>query len=440
MPARPSSAPVIGLCLLALILEGYDLLMYGTVVPSLLTYAPWNLDAAAVGMLGSLAGLGMLVGALVAAAVADRWGRRRTLLIAVTVFSVAMGLCAFAPTPTVFGIGRLAVGLGAGVLMPTAAATLIEFSSPGTRARSVSLGFVGTSIGGILAGVLSLWLVPAYGFRAMFLAGLLPALVFLPLMLKHLPESPAYLLAAARREDAAAVTTRYGLELPPDAGPTTAAHDRGVRALFTAGRTPATLLFWGMTLLCLLVLFGVATWLPALMKSAGYPLGAALSFLLTLNVGGALGAVAGGMLADRYGLKPVIAAFFLSAAAALLLVATTPPLAVIYLLVLVAGLGTTGTQILLNTFIGSHYPTACRTTGLGMALGVGRIGAIVGPSYGGILVSLGVGTTWQLLAFAAPAAVGAVLTTLAPRQTRLASPTAVSTVSAPEPSDRKALS
>jgi len=92
MRARISpAAPVVGLCLMALVLEGYDLLMYGTVVPSLLTYAPWDLDATDVGMLGSLTGIGMLVGALLAAAVADRWGRRRTLLAAVITFSTAMG-------------------------------------------------------------------------------------------------------------------------------------------------------------------------------------------------------------------------------------------------------------------------------------------------------------------------------------------------------------
>ncbi|MDI9907740.1 MULTISPECIES: MFS transporter [Rhodococcus] len=414
----PPSAPVVGLCLMALILEGYDLLMYGTVVPSLLNYAPWDLEATDVGMLGSLVGVGMLVGALLAAAVADRWGRRRTILAAVLVFSAATGLCAIAPTPAIFGAGRLLVGLGAGVLMPTAAATLIEFATPGARARSVALGFVGTSIGGIFAGVLSLWLVPEYGFRAMFLAGMVPALVFLPMMLRYLPESPAYLAARGQHDAAAAIADRYGLDLPAAPAPEPACiptHERGLRALFGNERTLATLLFWAMTLVCLLVLFGVATWLPALMKSAGYPLGAALSFLLVLNVGGAVGALVGAMLADRYGIKPVTAAFFLSAALSLLAIATTPPLAVVYLLVLLAGLGTTGTQILLNTYIGTFYPASCRATGLGMALGVGRIGAIVGPTYGGLFVSLGANTTWQLFAFAVPAVVGAALTLLVPR-------------------------
>ncbi|QSE81162.1 MFS transporter [Rhodococcus koreensis] len=436
MTARPTTAPVIGLCLMALVLEGYDLLMYGTVVPSLLAYAPWQLDATDVGMLGSLTGVGMLVGALVAAGVADRWGRRRTLLAAVLVFSAAMGVCALAPTPAVFGVGRMAVGVGAGVLMPTAASTLIEFSHSRTRARSVAMGFVGTSIGGILAGVLSLWLVPTFGFRAMFVAGLVPALLFLPLMLRYLPESPAYLTARGRTTAATAIAARYGLE--PEPATSTGPHsERRLRALFGSERTTATLLFWGMTLVCLLVLFGVATWLPALMKSAGYPLGAALSFLLTLNVGGAVGALGGAALADRYGIKPVTALGFLCAAVSLILIATGPPIAVVYLLVLLAGVGTTGTQILLNTFIGGHYPAACRTTGIGMALGVGRIGAIIGPTYGGFFVAVGAGTTWQLLAFAAPAVVGAALAALVPLRRDDVNPTPA--VSATDPTDREAV-
>jgi AAHS family benzoate transporter-like MFS transporter len=250
----------------------------------------------------------------------------------------------------------------------------------------------------------------------MFLAGLVPALLFLPLMLKYLPESPAYLLAHGRPDDAVAVAAHYGLEHPVAVTAAADGHTGGLRALFGADRAAATVLFWVMTLLCLLVLFGVATWLPALMKAAGYPLGAALSFLLTLNIGGAVGGLAGAALADRFGVKPITAVSFLCAAASLLAIALSPPTAVVYVLVLLAGVGTTGTQILLNTFVGGYYPASCRTTGLGMALGVGRLGAIIGPTYGGLFVALGAGISWQLAAFAAPAVIGALLTALVPRR------------------------
>ncbi|MBA8963676.1 AAHS family benzoate transporter-like MFS transporter [Rhodococcus percolatus] len=148
------------------------------------------------------------------------------------------------------------------------------------------------------------------------------------------------------------------------------------------------------------------------MRSAGYPLGPSLSFLLTRNLGGAVGALGGAVFADRYGIK----------------------LAVVYLLVLLAGVGTTGTQILLSTFIGGHYPAWSRATGLG----VGRIGAIVGPTYGGVPVAIGTGTNWKLAAFAAPAAVGAILTVLVPQRTPIHRSAQTRRPSAAADVDRKA--
>lgn len=124
--------------------------------PSLLTYEPWGLDPTAVGFLGSAAVFGMGAGALLAASMGDRWGRRRTIICSVVLFSVAMGLCAFATSPEIFGIGRFVVGLGAGALMPTAMAILLEFSPPNRRARSAAISFVGVGFGGMASGLLPL--------------------------------------------------------------------------------------------------------------------------------------------------------------------------------------------------------------------------------------------------------------------------------------------
>lgn len=423
MPDRARTSPIVGLCLVALILEGYDILMYGSVVPSLQSYKPWGLNAAEIGVLGSLTGFGMLAGALGATAVADRWGRRRTLLTAAIIFSAAMGLCAVAPSPQLFGVGRFVVGLGAGAIMPTAAALLFEFSPTQAHGRSVGLGFVGTAIGGVLAGVLSVWLIPVYGFRSMFVAGLVPGIVLVPALMRFLPESPAYLFSQGRHAESMTIAKRYGLDSPSVLATIETKPGSRVRALFGTGRAMTTVMFWCMALLSLLVLFGVATWLPTVMKSSGYPLGTSLLFLVALMVGAGVGAAGGGALGDRFGLKPITAIFFLLAALSLLLIITRPPVAVIYVLVIVAGVGTIGTQVVLNALIGSHYPAASRETGIGSALAVGRVGAIIGPTYGGFLVGFSVGPTWQLIAFAVPSILGAALTVLLPRT----SPVAVTT-------------
>ncbi|WP_231706880.1 MFS transporter [Tsukamurella sputi] len=379
---------VTGLCLFALILEGYDILMYGLVVPSLLKYAPWGLDTAQVGWLGSIAPLGMLIGALAAAAFGDRLGRRTTLLGAVAVFSAAMLACALTPGYEFFAAGRFGIGLGAGMLMPTAAAAIVEATPAALRNRMVTIGFAGTCVGGILAGVLSLWLVPAFGFRAMFWAGAIPAVALLPLLWRYFPTDTR----AAGSDDTA------------PAGPVAR-----TAQVFRAGGVRITVGFWIAMALCLLLVFGVAAWLPKLMQNAGYGLAAALSFLLILNIGALAGTLAGGALADRFGIRGVTAAFFLGAGAALLALAAQPSTAIAYALVLVAGAGTTGTQILLNAYVAAHYPASCRSAGVGLALGVGRLGAIAGPTYGAWIIGAGAGYGWQITAFAVPALLGAVV-------------------------------
>lgn len=409
-----TSAIVVALCFLVLALEGYDLLMYGTVVPSLLSDTTWNLEPSTVGVLGSLVAFGMLFGALGAAAVGDRWGRRRTIIMSVCAFSVAMAGCALAPTPETFGVFRFLIGLGAGALMPTVVAILVEFSAPRRRTLTSALGFAGVGVGGMLAGLISLWLVPSFGFRGMFAAGATPLVAVLPLLLRYLPESPSFLLAQGDRIRAMTVASKYGVVLTEDETGVSAERRRGVRALFMEGRWAATLLFWSATAFCLLVLFGVAAWLPALMNAAGYGLRSSLSFVLVLNAGAVLGALVASKLADRWGVKPVTVAGFGAAAISLALLSVAPPAWAVYLLVAVAGFGTTGTQLLLNTFVAVYYPARLRTTGLGMSLCVGRFGAILGPTYGGLLVTAGLSSSTQFYAFALPAVVGGIAAALVP--------------------------
>lgn len=389
----PDSRGVTILCLLTLVLEGYDVVMYGTVVPALLTYEPWHLTVSDVGWLGSILGVGMLVGALLAAGFGDRLGRRRTLLIAVTVFSAAMAVCGATSSYEMFAAMRFVVGVGTGFLMPTAAAAIVEYAPEQWRNRAVSLGFAGTAIGGIAAGLLSMWLIGAFGFRSMFWAGALPAVVLVPALWFLFPKT-----SADEARGTSAFETSGGA---PKVGPSQVFHAAGIRA---------TLSFWILMVLCLLLIFGTAAWLPKLMGGAGYSVAAALAFLLVLNIGALTGTLAGGWLADRFGVQTIITAGFLAAGLALFVLIFKPPSLIAYLLVVIAGAGTVGTQILLNAYVASSYPPSCRAAGVGLALGVGRLGAIAGPTYGGYVISAGAGYGWQLAAFAIPAVAAAAIT------------------------------
>lgn len=152
------------------------------------------------------------------------------------------------------------------------------------------------------------------------------------------------------------------------------------------------------------------------MRKAGYPLGSSLAFLLVLNAGAIVGAIGASRVADRIGSKPVTTAAFIVATASILLLSIEFPTSALFLLVAVAGLGSVGTQILVNGYVATHYPDTTRATALGWSLGIGRIGAIQGPVLGGLVVGSSLGFEWNFYLFAAFAALGAVLIVAVPRR------------------------
>ena len=187
-----------------------------------------------------------------------------------------------------------------------------------------------------------------------------------------------------------------------------------VRSLLSPPNLVATLLFWGASFLGLLLIYGLNTWLPQIMREAGYDLGSALSFLLALNLGAVAGTAVAAWIADRRGLKPVSVVAFLAATVTIGALAFEPSLPAIYALLAVAGVGTIGTQILVNAYVGSYYPAGMRATALGWSLGIGRLGAIVGPTLGGYLLDSELGVDVNFWVFAAAGLLGAVLMALIP--------------------------
>jgi len=178
--------------------------------------------------------------------------------------------------------------------------------------------------------------------------------------------------------------------------------------LFKQGRTLGTLMIWLSFFCCLLMVYALGSWLPKLMASAGYSLGSSLSFLLMLNFGGVVGAIAGGWLGDRYSLPKVVAAYFSVGTVAIALLGFNSPMPVLYLLIGIAGATTIGTQILLYANTAQFYPLAIRSTGLGWASGIGRTGAIVGPLLGGALMAAALPLNMNFLVFAIPGLVAAL--------------------------------
>jgi AAHS family benzoate transporter-like MFS transporter len=183
-------------------------------------------------------------------------------------------------------------------------------------------------------------------------------------------------------------------------------HHEAPKALFQDGRAFSTFMFW-IAFMCLLMVYALGSWLPKLMLQAGYSLGASMLFLFALNIGGMVGAIGGGALADRFHLKPVITSMFVIGAAALILLGFNSPQIVLYSLIALAGAATIGSQILLYTFVAQFYPTTVRSTGMGWASGIGRIGAIIGPVLTGALLTFELPHQMNFLAIAIPGVIAA---------------------------------
>src|SRR5690606_3298556 len=175
-----------------------------------------------------------------------------------------------------------------------------------------------------------------------------------------------------------------------------------VKDLFTENRGPITLLFWGSVFMALVLVYALGNWLPKLMVEAGYDLSTSLVFLLALNIGGMLGAIGGGYLADRFNLAKVLCTLFLSGAIALFLLSYSLPTFVLYICIAIAGAASIGGQILLLAYMSQFYSSNIRATGLGMALGVGRLGAILGPILCGWLLSLSLPINYNFIALSIP--------------------------------------
>jgi AAHS family benzoate transporter-like MFS transporter len=374
-------------------LEGYDLACYGVTVPSLLTEGGIAADKASAGTVGSLVAVGMLVGAAASAALIRRFGSRRLLFGGATLFSVGMLVCAVVPTFALFGAARLVVGVGLGIVLPTVTAYVADLSAPERRSRNVGIMMAGYAGGALSAPLLGAAMLPESSWRWIYVIGAVPAAVLIPAAIRLLPESPVTPSQAAARP---------------------AGDVLGLRPLLARGVRGATLLFWVISFCGLLLVFGISTWLPTIMQTAGYSLGSSLLQTAAMWVGAGVGMVAGGRVADRVGIKPVVVVAFLAGSVSLLLMSTRPALAVLFLLMFVSGLGFIGSQVLTNAFVVTRYPDALRGPAIGWALSVGRLGAITGPVLGAWILSSGLGVQWNFYLFAVPGVLGASLAALVP--------------------------
>jgi AAHS family benzoate transporter-like MFS transporter len=385
------------LCWAAVALEGFDLVVLGVVLPALLKEPTWGLTPNTASTIASVGLIGVMVGAAFVGTITDIIGRRRTVVWTVIIFSILTLACAFAPNPWVFGLLRFLAGLGLGGVLPTAIAMVNEFARTGRGGTATTTLMTGYHVGAVATALLGILVIERYGWEWMFVIGAAPALVLVPLMLRYLPESRHYLLVRA------------------GAAPSTSASDRApaqrsnpIAILFHHGHARTTLAFWITSIMGLLLVYGLNTWLPQIMREAGYALGAALALLLVLNVGAIVGLLFAGQIADKIGNRRSTIAWFVLASVFLALLSIKLPGIGVYVSVLLAGVFVFSAQVLVYAYVSHVYPTSARGTALGTTSAVGRFGAIAGPMLGGVLLTAGIAYPWGFYIFSAVAAVGAV--------------------------------
>lgn len=384
-------AKVLLWCLLILIIDGYDIAVAGIALPSIMQQM--GVNASTAGFMASSALFGMMFGAMVLGTLSDLIGRRWALSIGVMLFSVFTAAAGFTKDPISFSVVRFIAGLGIGGVLPIIVAQMVEYSPKKIRSLMTALMTSGYALGGILAAVLGKQLIGEYGWQVVFIAAGVPVLL-IPFILKLVPESMTYLISRRRNGELAEVARNLqpGVKHPADAQFVVPTADRvagaPVSRLFQDGRGPSTVLFWIAFFSGLFMVYALSSWLTKLMAMAGYSLGSALSFVIALNVGAIIGAVGGGWLADKFNIKWVLVGMYALGGVLLYLMTFQTSTELRYLIIGAVGACTTGAQLVAYAYCGQFYPMSIRSTGIGMASGVGRLGAIAAPLLIGQIIAL----------------------------------------------------
>ena len=417
-PLGPFQYRLIGLALLLLLTDGYDTYAVGYVIPVLSKL--WHVAPASFGAIFSAGIVGLTAGAMVCSPVSDRFGARRVLVGCTVVYAILTLATALAGSwEVLFGL-RFITGLALGGAMPSAIALVADYSRTKLRNVMVAVAVCGFALGGAVGGIVAASTIASFGWESVFILGGVVPLLMVPLLWTLLPESLPRLLAdGAPYTRLRTVVARVapGWEPPPAAAGPGERNRFPVKQLFAAGYTVPTLLIWVVFVCNLLLLYFLSAWLPAVVNASGRSLATGNLTVATYQVGGIIGAVILSVLCDRTGRpQTVLGCAFLGAAAFCLAIGQVgSDTTLLFATAAGAGFCVVGGQIAGNAFVGNYYPVAARATGVGWALGIGRLGSIAGPIVGGILIGLHVTLPVLFAVLAVPALLGSLCVFLVSR-------------------------
>ena len=381
------------LCFCVMLLDGFDTQSIGYAAPAIIK--DWHIDKVLLGPVFSAGLFGLMIGAFVFGTLADHLGRKRTITLCVLIFGCFTLAIIWATNLDQLLVLRFLAGVGLGGAMPNAIALISENMPKHIRATAVTIMVTGFSIGAALGGLLAAKMLAAYGWVAVFYVGGLVPLALVPVLILWLPESVRLLVLMDH--PAAKVAALLRKMVPSaviPAGTTFTVAESKVRGftvwhLFREGRALPTALLWTAFFMNLIGLYFLSNWLPTVINAVGIPVEKAILVTSMFQVGGTVGAITIGRLIDNFGAYRVLTLAFTGASLCIFLIGSqVSSLALLTTAVFCAGFFVVGGQIGANALAGVFYPTAFRSTGVGYALGVGRIGSVIGPLLGGLLLAM----------------------------------------------------
>ncbi len=401
---------ITAICMFIVMAEGYSLVIFGSIKNQLVI--AWNLDSVVIGMLGSAALVGMMVGSLVLGILSDIVGRKQMMIACLAFFSIFTGLAGFATSPFVFVAFYFLAGIGIGGAMPNAMGLLSDFVPKKSRNTLIATAMAGMQLGGILA-PLSALAFGESGWRTTLWMAFLPLLA-IPVIIFKVPNAVDYYLKKGDKamleqimQKAAPGAELSFTDVQPHMHTEKQAKKSPVASLFSENRARGTVLFWCAYFMGLLMIYGLNTWLPELMQAAGYDVGSSLTFLFTLNLAALFGSFILGRIADRVNIKKLLVVLYGVGVISMMMLSIPATTFVVYILVGFCGISVFGCQNVGTSFVANYYPSQIRSTGLGVCNTVGRLGGALAPTLGGLLIGAGLPMVFNCLAFAIPGVIAA---------------------------------
>jgi MFS transporter, AAHS family, 4-hydroxybenzoate transporter len=419
---------VVVLCALVMFLDGFDTQSISYMAPSIAK--EWQLSKELLGPIFSSALFGLMVGYLLVSPLSDRFGHRKLVVLSTFAFASLTCATAFSSGVTELIVMRFATGIALGAVAPSAIALTTEFSPSRMRATFVLAIYCGFSLGFVAAGGVAAWVIPELGWRSMLWIGAIAPFFVTLIALIALPESVDFLVRTnASPERIWRVVRRVDKTLPSKSperfSAEVAAQRSSIASLFSSGRGMGTLMIWVVFVLNLAEFYGLQSWLPTILGNAGYSLNTVVLATSMITVGGITAAFAIGPAMDRLGPYKSLAVVYFSGALLVIFFGASVGRSDWQLVVAayLAGFCISGGQKSVIALAAIYYPNAMRSTGVGWALGIGRLGGVGGPLLIGAMLNYQISTQYILYANAFPMLIAAALIKLLDYEYRAPTPT-----------------